>query len=220
MPTAPTSPASTISRTLWVSRRSVTMSAMQGDRDRWRREVLVAELDRRSALLDDAAAAAGAGDHAWLDDLLWAVDELGLARRTVRRLVLDERDADEVEQDVLVAIAESVAGFRGEARFTTWLHTVARRRAVDALRRRRLSASLLPDDMGDARRISSLIATRTALDAAITALPDAYRDAVVLRDVEGHDYAEVARRLGLNLNTTRTRISRGRALVAARLREG
>jgi RNA polymerase sigma factor (sigma-70 family) len=136
----------------------------------------------------------------------------------VRRLVLDEDDADEVEQDVLVAVAEGLADFRGEARFTTWLHTVARRKAVDALRRRRAPSSPLPDDVGDARRISSVIATRTALDAAIASLPDAYRDAVVLRDVEGHEYAVVADRLGLNLNTTRTRIARGRALVAANLR--
>lgn len=192
---------------------------MPGEREEWRARVRATTSDEeRADLLDPTASAAGAGDLAALDDLLWAVDELGLARRTVRRLVLDEDDADEVEQDVLVAVAEGLADFRGEARFTTWLHTVARRKAVDALRRRRAPSSPLPDDVGDARRISSVIATRTALDAAIASLPDAYRDAVVLRDVEGHEYAVVADRLGLNLNTTRTRIARGRALVAANLR--
>lgn len=192
---------------------------MPGEREEWRARVRATTSDEeRADLLDPTASAAGAGDLAALDDLLWAVDELGLARRTVRRLVLDEDDADEVEQDVLVAVAEGLADFRGEARFTTWLHTVARRKAVDALRRRPAPSSPLPDDVGDARRISSVIATRTALDAAIASLPDAYRDAVVLRDVEGHEYAVVADRLGLNLNTTRTRIARGRALVAANLR--
>ena len=192
---------------------------MPGEREEWRACVRATTSDEeRADLLDPTASAAGAGDLAALDDLLWAVDELGLARRTVRRLVLDEDDADEVEQDVLVAVAEGLADFRGEARFTTWLHTVARRKAGDALRRRRAPSSPLPDDVGDARRISSVIATRTALDAAIASLPDAYRDAVVLRDVEGHEYAVVADRLGLNLNTTRTRLARGRALVAANLR--
>ena len=192
---------------------------MLGEREEWRARVRATVDDEgRADLLDPVAAAAGAGDLTALDDLLWAVDELGLARRTVRRLVLDEDDADEVEQDVLVAVAEGLADFRGDSRFTTWLHTVARRKAVDALRRRRAPSSPLTDDLGDARRISSVIATRTALDAAIASLPDTYRDAVVLRDVEGHEYAVVADRLGLNLNTTRTRIARGRALVAAHLR--
>lgn len=192
---------------------------MLGEREEWRARVRATVSDEeRADLLDPAAVAAGTGDLGALDDLLWAVDELGLARRTVRRLVLDEDDADEVEQDVLVAVAEGVGDFRGESRFTTWLHTVSRRKAVDALRRRRAPSSPLTDDLGDARRISSMIATRTALDAAIASLPDAYRDAVVLRDVEGHEYAVVADRLGLNLNTTRTRIARGRALVAANLR--
>lgn len=192
---------------------------MLGEREEWRARVRATVDDEgRADLLDPVAAAAGAGDLTALDDLLWAVDELGLARRTVRRLVLDEDDADEVEQDVLVAVAEGLADFRGDSRFTTWLHTVARRKAVDALRRRRAPSSPVTDDLGDARRISSVIATRTALDAAIASLPDTYRDAVVLRDVEGHEYAVVADRLGLNLNTTRTRIARGRALVAAHLR--
>jgi len=185
----------------------------------WRGEVAAtADRDARGDLLDEVAARAAGGDLEALDDLLWAVHRLGLGRPAIRRLVLDEDDADDVEQDLLVAVAESVHAFRGESRVTTWVHALARRKAVDALRRRRPTAAL-PDDVGDAARISSLIATRTSLDAAIAALPDRYRDAVVLRDLEGHDYAEVADRLGLGLNTTRTRIARGRALVAAQLRD-
>ena len=198
------------------------MAVYQAGRGRaWREEVTTADgADARADLLDAAASAAALGDLDVLDDLLWAVDALGLARRPVRRLVLDEADADEVEQDVLIAVAESVHGFRGDARFTTWLHVIARRKAVDALRRRRAPTTPLPEDVGDAARISSLIATRAVLHGAIAALPPRYRDPVVLRDVEGCEYAEVARRLGLNLNTVRTRIARGRALVAAQLRGG
>lgn len=74
--------------------------------------------------------------------------------------------------------------------------------------------------MGDAVRISSMIASGTVLDDAIGGLPDLYRDAVVLRDVEQLPYAEVAERLELNLNTVKARAARGRALAAAKLREG
>lgn len=189
------------------------------DRDRWRDDVTsTADRDARGDLLDAMAARAATGDLRALDDLLWAVDHLALGRPAIRRLVLGEDDAEDVEQDLLIAVAESVHSFRGESRFSTWVHALARRKAVDALRRRRPTSSL-PPDLGDAARISSMIATRTTLDGAIAGLPDLYRDAVVLRDMQGHEYAEVADRLGLGLNTTRTRIARGRALVAAQLRD-
>jgi len=153
-----------------------------------------------------------------LDELLWAVDELKLARRTIRRLVVAEADAEEVDQDVLVAVAETIAGFRGDARFTTWLHQVARNKAIALLRRRRQTTPL-QDDMGDAARISSAIATRSALDEAISGLPELYRAAVVLRDVERRSYAEVADRLAVNVNTVKTRVARGRALAAVALKD-
>ena len=152
-----------------------------------------------------------------LEDLLWALDELKLVRRSIRRLVIDETDAEDVEQDVLVAVAESIHTYRGDARFSTWLHQVARHKAIAHLRRRQ-HTDPLTEDLGDAARISSIIATRTVLDEAIGGLPVIYRDAVVLRDVERRPYAEVAERLAVNVNTAKTRVARGRALAAARLR--
>ncbi len=52
---------------------------------------------------------------------------------------------------------------------------------------------------------------------AIAAIPDPYREAVMLRDIGGLTYEEVSERLGVKLNTVRTRIARGRALAAAHL---
>lgn len=173
--------------------------------------------DARSELLDPVAARAADDDLEALEDLLWAVDELGLARRSIRRLLVDDRDAEEAEQDVLVAVAETIPSFRGDARFTTWLHQIARHKSIALIRRRR-EVDPLPDDLGDAARISSMIATRADLDGAINALPDLYRSAVVLRDVEHRPYDEVAVELDINVNTAKTRVARGRALAAAHLR--
>lgn len=186
----------------------------------WRQQVRAVGSDGedRARLLDPVALRAADGDMAALDELLWAVDELRLARRTIRRLVVAEADAEEVDQDVLVAVAETIAGFRGDARFTTWLHQVARNKAIALLRRRRQTTPL-QDDMGDAARISSAIATRSALDEAISGLPELYRVAVVLRDVERRPYAEVADRLAVNVNTVKTRVARGRALAAVALKD-
>ncbi len=184
----------------------------------WRKALRTAEdRDARSDLIDAVALRASGGDAVALNDLLWVIDELHLARPAIRRLVVQDADAEDVEQDVLVAVAETIASFRGQARFGTWLHQVARFKAIAHLRRRRDTVTL-DEDLGDAARISSIIATRTALDDAIRALPEGYREALVLRDIERCPYTEVAERLGLNLNTAKSRVARGRALTAARLR--
>lgn len=197
--------------------------ATPADRRTWRGLVRAAAADRDAlvALLDPVASRAASDDHEALEALIWAVDELHLARSAIRLLVVQEADAEEVEQDVLVVMAETIGSFRGEARFTTWLHQVARYKAIAHLRRRRDALRLgEEEEVGDAVRISSMIASRTVLDDAIGGLPDLYRDAVVLRDVEQLPYAEVAERLELNLNTVKARVARGRALAAAKLREG
>ena len=173
--------------------------------------------DELAPRLDEVARAAAAGSLPAIELLVWTVDDLGLARRAIRRLVLDERDVDDVSQDVLVAVAETIGGFRGEARFTTWLHQVARFKSIAHLRRKRDEARMDDVELTDAERISSLLATRVVLQEQLGALPDHYREAVVLRDVCQLPYDEVARRLGLNLNTTKSRVTRGRALVAAKL---
>jgi RNA polymerase sigma-70 factor (ECF subfamily) len=179
------------------------------------------DADAVAALIDPVATAAAAGDPAALDLLVWAVDELGLARPAIRRVLIGETDVDDVAQDVLVAVAETIGGFRGDARFTTWLHQVARFKAIAFLRRRR-PAEQLPEHerLGDAARISSVIASRASIAEILRTLPEQYREPVILRDLEHLPYDELARRLGMNINTAKTRVARGRALVAARLAAG
>jgi RNA polymerase sigma factor (sigma-70 family) len=177
--------------------------------------------DSLTALLDPLARDAAAGSPEAVELVVWAVDELGLARPAIRNLLVDEADVEEVAQDVLVAVAETIHGFRGEARFTTWLHQVARFKAIAFLRRRRQTTALPGDEpAGDAERISSMIATRASIGEVLRTLPAEYREPVVLRDVQQLPYQQIAERLGLNLNTAKARVSRGRALVAARLGTG
>jgi RNA polymerase sigma-70 factor, ECF subfamily len=154
--------------------------------------------------------------------------------------LVDPADVEEVAQDVLVAVAETIRGYRGESRFTTWLYQVARFKAIAHLRRTRPSmavngslggpspgpgapsvgADIEPPEVGDSQRISSMIATRTSVDEALQGLPERYRAPVMLRDVEQLPYDVIARRLELNINTAKTRVARGRALVAAHLSAG
>lgn len=169
--------------------------------------------------LHPLASAASAGDTRALDLLLWAVDELRLARPAIRRVVINESDVDDVAQDVLIAVAETVSGYRGDARFTTWLSQVARYKAIAHLRRKRDEADLGEVEESDVVRISSQLASRATLLDAMDGLDPAYREPLVLRDVDQLSYEQVAQRLDLNLNTTKSRVARGRAMVAAKLAE-
>lgn len=169
-------------------------------------------------VLEELARESAAGDLAALDALLRVLDERGLARAAVRRTILRDSDVDDVVQDVMVAVAEGIGGFRGESRFSTWMATVARHKAIAHLRRQRDEVELA-DDIGDAQRVSSVLATRAAVRDLLERLPEIYREVVVLCDVDQMRYPDIAERLGLNENTVRTRATRGRALAASLVAE-
>lgn len=189
--------------------------------DRRAQDVLADEVRREDdgRLLDAVARAAADGSPIALDLLLAVVDESPRTRAPIRRLLVDTDAVDDVVQDVLIAVAERVGSFRGDARFTTWLHQIARNKTIDHLRRQRDASSLDDDDreLSDGERMSSLIASRTTIRVALDELPDRYRDAVMWRDLDRMTYEEIATRAGIPTNTAKTHVARGRALLAGSL---
>lgn len=167
--------------------------------------------------LDALAAAAAGGSHLAVELLVEQLDERGLARAAVRRFLVDEAAVDDVSQDTLVAAATSIHRFRGDAKLTTWLHQIARYRVTDHLRRQRATVALDEQAHGPALRVSSIIASRHAIAELLNKLPEDYRAAVTLRDVDQLSYAEVAERLDRNVNTVKSHVARGRALLATML---
>lgn len=170
------------------------------------------------AHLDELAAAAASGNSDALDALLFEIDTRRLAEPSIRKVLISAEDVDDAVQDVLLSVAQTIQQFEGRARFTTWLYTLARNKAVGLLRRKRGDTDDLPDEpISDVARLSSIVATHETIHAVLAGLPAHYRDAVRLRDLEGFSYAECARALDLNLNTVRSHIARGRALLADQL---
>jgi RNA polymerase sigma-70 factor (ECF subfamily) len=180
--------------------------------------------DDLADLLDPLATTAATGDRDALELLVWAVDELELAEPPLRGLLVNRSDLEDVSQDVLIAVAETIGAYRGESRFRTWLNQVARYKAIAHLRRKRDESTLddatAEESPSDAMRISSLLATRQTLHDVLANLPDHYQQAVFLRDVKQLPYEDVAERLGIGEPGARSRVARGRALVAARLATG
>ncbi|MGH1489535.1 MAG: sigma-70 family RNA polymerase sigma factor [Acidimicrobiales bacterium] len=178
-----------------------------------------AEEEPADAILDALASSAAAGSPYSLELLLGLVAENRLAAPAIGRHVNSHTVAEEVEQEVLIAVARSIHRYRGDAKFTTWLYSVARNTAITEIRRQQPTV-VIDDrylDHMDQRRVSSLVAERDLLRDAIYSLPPIFRETVLLRDVERLSYSEIAERQGLAINTVRSRLSRGRALLAALL---
>jgi RNA polymerase sigma-70 factor (ECF subfamily) len=168
-------------------------------------------------LLNNLALDAASGSSEALDTLLQVVDDQRLASGVVRRFIINDELVDEATQDTLIAVAESIHKFRSESKFTTWLYAVARNVAIGHLRRINPDVPLDSAEtaVGASRRLSSVVAERAAIQSAIQTLPVHYRDTVMLRDIERRSYEEIAEELGIELNTVRSRLARGRAMLAA-----
>jgi len=125
-------------------------------------------------------------------------------------------DALDATQEALIAVARGVSKFDGRSTFTTWLYRVATNAALDEgrrLARRPRPVETPPERAGDVSP-EDAVGARIDIDAALAALPEEFRVAVVLRDLCDLDYAEIAGVLGVPPGTVRSRIARGRAALA------
>ncbi len=145
--------------------------------------------------------------------------------RLAYRLTGNRADAEDITQEVFVrALRSSPTEPRTQA---GWFHRVTTNLFVDMLRRRgRVRSTSLDErpwayESGDESTDPATVALSEVLDAdlqaALDALPEAYREAVVLYDVQGYSYAEIATIVGAKPGTVRSRIHRGRGQLRAAL---
>jgi RNA polymerase sigma-70 factor, ECF subfamily len=122
-------------------------------------------------------------------------------------------EADDLVQDVFVTALERVATLRDSLAFGPWLATIARNRVTDFLRARPTVVEL-PDDLVAA---DSRAAEVSQVLAKIRALPEAFREPLVLRLVEGMSCAEIAERCGFTYDSVRVNLFRGMQRLRASL---
>jgi RNA polymerase sigma-70 factor (ECF subfamily) len=139
-------------------------------------------------------------------------------------------EAEDLTQEVFVKVYQGLDRFReAEGAFPTWLTTVARNQAIDSYRRRRQERRLTADDPalldavpapGGSSPLRALERQERAslVHRTLRALPEELRQPVILCDLEGLAYEEIAEALGLPLGTVKSRINRGRLELAKRLR--
>jgi RNA polymerase sigma-70 factor (ECF subfamily) len=122
-------------------------------------------------------------------------------------------EVDDLMQDVFLAALSRLPGLRDNGAFGGWLAAIARNRAID-WHRTRQATSELPDDLA-ARNPPTTEAARAL--AAIHSLPEAYRETLILRLVEGMSGAEIAGRTGLTADSVRVNLHRGMKMLRDRM---
>ena len=145
------------------------------------------------------------------------------------RLVSDKEDAADIVQEVFLKAFQALPGFRGESRFSTWIYRVCMNASLDHLRRRQRaqvfsldepmqlgesSVSRSVPDLGDS--VEDLVESKSLGHTVMELLQDLepiHRTVIILSDVKGFSYQEIADIMGISIGTVKSRLHRARNIV-------
>lgn len=136
------------------------------------------------------------------------------------RMLGRPEDAADATQEVFLICLRKLGGFQGRSAFTTWLHRVAVNVCYETLRKRGRERVVDQDDLEPLPEPDHADASATALDVhrALQAVPEEFRTALILHDVQGVPYEEIAEALGVPIGTVKSRLHRGRVALTRTLR--
>jgi RNA polymerase sigma-70 factor, ECF subfamily len=168
------------------------------------------------------------GDHDSFNELIlrWERPIYALAYRTIGR----EEDARDVCQETFLRAFRALPGFRGQAKFSSWLYRIALNLCRDWVRRERRAPTVQPPDDIDlmdmaaaaepSESIEDLVARKDlsrAVERAMALLPEEQRTAIVLKEYHGLTFQEIADVLGCPLSTVKTRLYQGLTVLRREL---
>jgi RNA polymerase sigma-70 factor (ECF subfamily) len=157
----------------------------------------------------------------------------------IARSLNDPVDAADITQEVFIKVFRSIRGFNGESSLRTWLYRIALHEASNQRRwwsrhkKQEITidslsesdddcstfclSSTLCDDRDSPFDYAAQAEVRVRVESALQQLPEAFRTVVVLREIEGFAYEEIAEILNVNLGTVKSRLTRGRSALRALL---
>src|SRR5690606_28638810 len=154
--------------------------------------------------------------------------------RLLSRLIRDPVEIEDVAQETFIKAYRALPNFRGDSAFYTWLYRIAVNTAKNHLvaDRRRPTSSFTyenedgetfdeTENLSDINTPEAAFASREIVETvnqAIEALPEELRTAIILREIEGLSYEEIAQSMGCPIGTVRSRIFRAREAISHRLR--
>jgi RNA polymerase sigma-70 factor, ECF subfamily len=157
----------------------------------------------------------------------------------IARSLNDPADASDITQEVFIKVFRSIRGFHGEASLRTWLYRIALHEASnqrrwwsrhkkqeitidssfesdpDAKNSHLSLAATLADQSGSPFDHAVQAEVRERVEAALRQIPETFRTVVILREIEGFAYEEIAEILNVNLGTVKSRLTRGRSALRA-----
>jgi RNA polymerase sigma-70 factor (ECF subfamily) len=153
------------------------------------------------------------------------------------RTVQDRDDAADLTQEVFIKVFRGVGSFHGESSLRTWIYRIALREASNQrrwwMRHKQqdvpIEQEMMESNSGEPVRLKEMLVDpsdspydlaereegRMRVEAALSQVPEPYRTTLILRDIEGFVYEEVAEMQGVNLGTVKSRLVRGRACLKA-----
>lgn len=165
--------------------------------------------------------AAREGDQHAFEQLIGLYEKRVFALTT--RMCRNPADAEEAAQEAFLSAWQGLKFFRGESSFSTWLYRLASNACVDLMRKEgRHQAAAgpslndeevvleLPDEAPTPHALAERAELREQIEEGLAALPEEYREALVLREIHQQSYDEISEILSLDLGTVKSRISRGR----------
>src|SRR5678809_1504637 len=170
------------------------------------------------------------GDHESFNQLIlrWERPIYALAYRTIGR----EEDARDVCQETFLRAFRALPGFRGEAKFSSWLYRIALNLCRDWIRRQRrapvvqmfvgVDPSEFAAERGPVESIEGVVGRRqmsAVVEEAMALLPDEQRTAIILKEYHGMTFQEIADMQGCPLSTVKTRLYQGLSLLRRRLEQ-
>ncbi len=135
------------------------------------------------------------------------------------RYIIPQQDVEDVTQDVFIAAFKSLASFRGESQFSTWLRTLTNHKVAEYYRRRNRKKEINPVSLHEAMgvgdgRSAGLLEEQISIKNALQDLPENYREVLILRFAEDMQFNEIAKVMGQNMEAVKSLFRR--ALAALR----
>lgn len=141
----------------------------------------------------------------------------------VYSLVGQNSESEDIAQEVFLKIYHGLQSFRQNCQFSTWLYRITVNTTYDFLRRRKNfihDEGILEYQEAETANPQEVVVNQekdAMIQKALMAIPTIYRSAVVLKDIEGMNYKEIAKVLGCRIGTVESRIYRARQLLKEKL---
>jgi len=136
------------------------------------------------------------------------------------RMLGERADALDATQEAFISAFRQARSFRGDSSFGTWLYRIAINACKDLIRKRGRWGDPTEDvgvEVASTDNVEESVTRRLDLAQALAGIPEEFRDAVVMHDLGGVAYEEIARTTRTNIGTVKSRISRGRKRLAESL---